>query len=41
LLRGVTFVLDSARQSFNLLMSIGAGLGWLFARWFRWRISME
>jgi Na+/proline symporter len=37
---GLTFVLDSARQSFELLMSIGAGTGLLYLlRWFWWRIS--
>lgn len=37
---GVTFVLDSARQSFELLMSIGAGTGLLYLlRWFWWRIN--
>ncbi|HKW09487.1 MAG TPA: sugar phosphate nucleotidyltransferase, partial [Gemmatimonadaceae bacterium] len=37
---GVTFVLDSARQSFNLLMSIGAGTGLIYLlRWFWWRIN--
>jgi Na+/proline symporter/dTDP-glucose pyrophosphorylase len=37
---GVTYVLDSARQSFNLLMSIGAGTGLIYLlRWFWWRIN--
>jgi Na+/proline symporter/dTDP-glucose pyrophosphorylase len=37
---GVTFGLDSARQSFNLLLSIGAGTGLIYLlRWFWWRIS--
>jgi SSS family solute:Na+ symporter len=37
---GVTVVLDSARQSFNLLMSIGAGTGLIYLlRWFWWRIN--
>ena len=37
---GVTFALDSARQSFNLLMSIGAGTGLIYLlRWFWWRIN--
>lgn len=37
---GVTFVLDSARQSFELLMSIGAGTGLIYLlRWFWWRIN--
>src|SRR5690348_1232421 len=36
----VTFVLDSARQSFNLLMSVGAGTGLIYLlRWFWWRIN--
>jgi solute:Na+ symporter, SSS family len=36
----LTFVLDSARQSFELLMSIGAGTGLLYLlRWFWWRIT--
>ncbi len=36
----LTFVLDSARQSFELLMSIGAGTGLLYLlRWFWWRVS--
>ena len=37
---GVTFVLDSARESFELLMSIGAGTGLIYLlRWFWWRIN--
>src|SRR3954466_9361850 len=37
---GVTYALDSARQSFNLLMSIGAGTGLIYLlRWFWWRIN--
>ena len=37
---GVTFVLSSAQQSFNLLMSIGAGTGLIYLlRWFWWRIN--
>ena len=37
---GVTFVLQSARQSFELLMSIGAGTGLIYLlRWFWWRIN--
>jgi hypothetical protein len=37
---GLTYVLDSARESFELLMSIGAGTGLLYLlRWFWWRIS--
>lgn len=36
----ITFVLDSAQESFNLLMSIGAGTGLLYLlRWFWWRIT--
>ncbi|HXH05908.1 MAG TPA: sodium:solute symporter family protein [Vicinamibacterales bacterium] len=36
----LTFVLDSARQAFELLMSIGAGTGLLYLlRWYWWRIS--
>jgi solute:Na+ symporter, SSS family len=36
----LTFVLDSARQSFELLMSIGAGTGLLYLlRWYWWRIN--
>lgn len=37
---GMTFVLDSARESFQLLISIGAGTGLLYLlRWFWWRIN--
>ncbi|AHG89738.1 Na+/solute symporter [Gemmatirosa kalamazoonensis] len=36
----VTFVLDTARDSFNLMMSIGAGTGLIYLlRWFWWRIN--
>ncbi len=36
----ITFVLDSAQESFNLLMSIGAGTGLLYLlRWFWWRVT--
>ena len=36
----LTFVLDTARASFELLMSIGAGTGLLYLlRWFWWRIN--
>jgi SSS family solute:Na+ symporter len=36
----LTYVLESARQSFELLMSIGAGTGLLYLlRWFWWRVS--
>jgi SSS family solute:Na+ symporter len=35
-----TYVLDTARASFELLMSIGAGTGLLYLlRWFWWRIN--
>src|SRR5436305_4062441 len=37
---GVTFVLTTAQESFNLLMSIGAGTGLIYLlRWFWWRIN--
>jgi Na+/proline symporter/dTDP-glucose pyrophosphorylase len=37
---GVTFALTTAQQSFNLLMSIGAGTGLIYLlRWFWWRIN--
>ena len=36
----VTFVLDSARESFQLIMSIGAGTGLIcLLRWFWWRVN--
>lgn len=36
----ITFVLESARTSFELLMSVGAGTGLLYLlRWFWWRIN--
>jgi Na+/proline symporter len=36
----VTYVLETARQSFELLMSIGAGTGLLYLlRWFWWRVN--
>lgn len=36
----LTFVLDSAKQAFDLLLSIGAGTGLLYLlRWFWWRIN--
>ena len=36
----LTYVLDSARESFELLLSIGAGTGLLYLlRWFWWRIN--
>jgi solute:Na+ symporter, SSS family len=35
-----TFVLDSARESFELLMSVGAGTGLIYLlRWFWWRVN--
>lgn len=35
-----TYVLDSARASFELLMSVGAGTGLIYLlRWFWWRIN--
>ena len=41
LLAGLTtFVLDSARESFELLMSVGAGTGLIYLlRWFWWRVN--
>ncbi|HVO52047.1 MAG TPA: sodium:proline symporter, partial [Thermoanaerobaculia bacterium] len=37
---GVTLVLDSARQGFEILLSVGAGTGLLYLlRWFWWRIN--
>jgi Na+/proline symporter len=37
---GMTLVLDTARQAFDLLLSIGAGTGLLYLlRWFWWRIN--
>ncbi|MBC7896783.1 MAG: Na+:solute symporter [Cytophagaceae bacterium] len=36
----ITYVLNSAQESFNLLMSIGAGTGLLYLlRWFWWRVT--
>lgn len=36
----ITLVLDSARASFDLMMSIGAGTGLIYLlRWFWWRIN--
>lgn len=36
----LTYVLDSAKQGFELMLSIGAGTGLLYLlRWFWWRIS--
>jgi Na+/proline symporter len=37
---GMTFLLESARESFDLLLSIGAGSGLLYLlRWYWWRIN--
>jgi Na+/proline symporter len=37
---GITFVLDTARTSFDLLLSVGAGTGLLYLlRWFWWRVN--
>jgi Na+/proline symporter len=37
---GLTFLLESARTGFELLLSIGAGSGLLYlARWYWWRIN--
>jgi SSS family solute:Na+ symporter len=37
---GMTFLLESARASFDLLLSIGAGSGLLYLlRWYWWRIN--
>ena len=36
----LTFVLESARQAFELLMSVGAGTGSIYLlRWFWWRVN--
>jgi hypothetical protein len=36
----LTFVLDSARATFELLMSVGAGTGLIYLlRWFWWRVN--
>lgn len=36
----MTYVLDSARQAFELMMSIGAGTGLIYLlRWYWWRIN--
>src|SRR6185503_3991477 len=36
----LTFVLDSAKQSFDLMLSGGAGTGLIYLlRWFWWRIN--
>ncbi len=37
---GVTLVLDTARQAFDILLSVGAGTGLIYLlRWFWWRIN--
>jgi Na+/proline symporter len=37
---GATFLLESARQSFELMMTVGAGTGLLYLlRWYWWRIN--
>jgi hypothetical protein len=37
---GLTFVLDTARESFQLMMSVGAGTGLIYLlRWYWWRIN--
>jgi Na+/proline symporter len=37
---GVTYLLDTARDAFSLLISIGAGTGLIYLlRWFWWRIN--
>jgi len=37
---GVTYLLDTAREAFQLMLSIGAGTGLLYLlRWFWWRIN--
>jgi Na+/proline symporter len=37
---GLTYILDTARESFDLLLSIGAGTGLLYLlRWFWWRVN--
>jgi Na+/proline symporter len=37
---GITFVLDTASASFQLLLSVGAGTGLLYLlRWFWWRVN--
>ena len=36
----ITFVLDTAAESFNLLLSVGAGTGLIYLlRWFWWRVN--
>jgi Na+/proline symporter len=37
---GITFILDTASASFQLLLSVGAGTGLLYLlRWFWWRVN--
>ncbi len=37
---GVTYVLDTARAAFDLMLSVGAGTGLLYLlRWFWWRVN--
>ena len=37
---GLTFVLDTAKDSFDLLLQVGAGTGLLYlVRWFWWRVN--
>jgi len=37
---GVTVVLDTAREAFQLMMSVGAGTGLIYLlRWFWWRVN--
>jgi Na+/proline symporter len=37
---GMTYILESARQAFDLMLSIGAGTGLIYLlRWFWWRIN--
>jgi Na+/proline symporter len=36
----LTFALDTARESFNLILSVGAGTGLIYLlRWFWWRVN--
>lgn len=36
----LTFILDSAKQSFDLMLSVGAGTGLIYLlRWFWWRVN--
>ncbi|HSZ55395.1 MAG TPA: sodium:solute symporter family protein [Tepidisphaeraceae bacterium] len=37
---GITFVLDSAKDSFDIMLQVGAGTGLLYlVRWFWWRVN--